>query len=88
MSIGQGKFYNSEYPETSNEWTRKWDKSWLLAKDKYLLNFGSEKERKDSYRHRMFRVFVLLFLPQIALLLSFGLNIYTVLVSVALLPFD
>lgn len=76
------KYYNPEYPETSNEWTRKWDKSWLLSKDKYLLNFGNEKERKDSYRYRMFRVFVLLFLPQIALLLPFGLNIYTVLISI------
>lgn len=78
----QGKYYNEKYPDTSNEWTRNWDKSWLLAKDKYLLNFGSEKERKDSYRHRMFRIFVMLFIPQILLLLPYGLNIYTMMISI------
>lgn len=59
----QGKYYNPNYPDTSNEWTRKWDKSWLLNKDMYLLYRGTEQERKSTYKIRMMYRLVLTVIP-------------------------
>ncbi|MBK2110119.1 hypothetical protein [Francisella tularensis] len=63
----KGKYYNPKYPDTSNDWTRNWEKSWLLNKDMYLMHRATEDERKRIYKIRMmYRV--VLTLPLILIL--------------------
>ncbi|AJI53747.1 hypothetical protein [Francisella philomiragia] len=57
----QGKYYNPKYPDTSNDWTRNWEKSWLLRKDKYLLGYASEKERKTVIKVEKYTLFFFAF---------------------------
>lgn len=74
----QGKYYNPEYPETSNEWTRKWDKSWLLRKDEFLLKYATEEQRIMSFktfRNRFILGFFVFFLILYSQQYTYGLEL-------------
>ncbi|MBK2108962.1 hypothetical protein [Francisella tularensis] len=79
----QGKYYNPKYPETSNEWTKKWDKSWLLRKDIFFLKYASEEMRKNVYKNRLYKLILSLFVFYTVsyYFLNDYLNIVTIIIS-------
>lgn len=82
----QGKYYNPKYPNTSNDWTRKWDKSWLLRKDIFFLKYASEEMRRNIYKNRLYKLILSLFVFYTVSysFLNDYLNIVTIIISLTI----